>query len=101
MEPSFRQCIADLLDAGYSMSVYDRGELIVSASTDPAAILAAMATTETDWLYVGDRASDERVGWVRCIFGNDGPDVLRDYCANLEPVLTRAKIAPGKVAPSA
>jgi len=99
MEPPFKQCIADLLDAGYSVSVYDVGELIVNASTDPTTILTAMATIKTDWLYVCDHASGERIGWVRFILGTNGPDVIRDYTANLETVLTCAKSAPGKIAP--
>jgi hypothetical protein len=99
MEPSFKHCIVDLLDAGYSASVYDDGELIVKASIDLTAILAAMATTSKDWLYVCDRITGERVGWVRFILGNNGPDVIRDYTANLEPVLTCNKSAPGKIAP--
>jgi hypothetical protein len=47
-----KQCIADLLAAGWLVSVNDGEETTVLDSTDPETILAAMFTTDEDYLYV-------------------------------------------------
>jgi hypothetical protein len=81
-----KQCIADLLAAGYQVSVNDGEETTLHRSTSPDAILAAMFTTDEDWLHV--HTPDERLfGWVRFIYGNDGWDVINDYTVNLELVI--------------
>lgn len=81
-----RQAIADLLAAGYLIDVNDGEVTTVEGSGDPAVILAAMFTTDEDYLVakgVGSR------GWVRFIYGNDGWDVINDYTVNLAGALTR------------
>jgi hypothetical protein len=85
--------IKGLLDAGYNVSVFDGEETTVKRSTDAALILAAMFTTDEDYLYAGCAKTcheDRRHGWVRFIYGNDGWDVINDYTVNLEQALTAA-----------
>ena len=82
--------IADLLEAGFEVTVYDGEEETVVRSTDAGEIAAAMMTTDEDYLYVhspGDGAQHR--GWVRFVYGNDGPDVINDYTVNLEAVLRK------------
>jgi hypothetical protein len=83
-----KQCIADLLAAGYTISVHDGEETILLKSTEGDAIFAAMYTTDEDYLHVFSKAG-KPVGWVHFIYGNDGPDVINDYTASLEDALKR------------
>lgn len=88
-----KRCIGDLLKAGYSISVNDGEETTLRRSTDHRAIFAAMATTDEDWLcvhkaeqpiYPEDDDTRRSFGWVRFIYGNEGPYVINDYTTNLE-----------------
>jgi hypothetical protein len=94
------QAVADLLAAGYSISVNDGENTELVRSTDPAAIAGAMFSTDEDWLYVHGQdgkaiaAWDETgtrdcLGWVRFIWGNVA-DVLSDYSVSLEQHLKGA-----------
>lgn len=81
--------IKALLAAGYSLGVNDGEETTIHHSTDAKAIENAMFTTDEDWLLVFDKENtdhtDERGDWwVRFIYGNDGWDVINDYCTALE-----------------
>lgn len=86
-----RQCIADLLAAGFVVSVNDGEETTLAKSTDTAAIVAAMFTTDEDWFYLRDTrypdAPEGHHAWVRFIYGNSGWDVINDYTTNLEGAL--------------
>jgi len=91
-----KQCIADLLDAGFQVSVNDGEETTLKRSTDAEAIFAAMRTTDDDYLFVykpdapGDGSGEKGCfGWVRFIYGNSGWDVINDYSTNLEQALKR------------
>jgi len=82
------RCIHDLLAAGYSLSVYDGEETTLRRCTRPTVILAAMATTDEDYLLVHPLGANKpRIGWVRFIYGNAGWEVINDYTTNLETVL--------------
>ena len=82
------RCIHDLLAAGYSLSVNDGEETTLHRCTRPAVILAAMATTDEDYLLVRPLGTNTpRIGWVRFIYGNSGWDVINDYTTNLEAAL--------------
>lgn len=83
-----RRCILDLIEAGYTVSVYDGEEVTVKCSTKGTEILAAMMTTDEDYLFAMD-ANGKREGWVRFIYGNSGWDVINDYTVNLEDALKR------------
>lgn len=84
--------ITQVLAAGYSVSVNDCEETTLENSTDKAAILGAMFTTDDDRLYV-HRANEvypAHFGWAWFVYGNDGFDVISDYSTNLEPLMTAA-----------
>lgn len=85
-----KQCISDLLESGYVIGVNDGEETVLGRSKDAAAIFEAMDTTDEDYLLVYPAGKESRhCGWVRFIYGNDGPDVMNDYTTNLEQVLTK------------
>jgi hypothetical protein len=69
--------IGDALASGYRVSVNDGEETTVHHSTDPAAIGAAMGTTDEDRLVLHD-AVGIRIGWVLLIWGN-AEHVVSDY----------------------
>lgn len=87
-----KQCIADLLAAGFYVTMHDGEEDMVIRSRDADAIFAAMATTDEDYLFVSDKATgaaNKRAdcGWVRFIYGNSGPEVINDYTTRLEKTI--------------
>jgi hypothetical protein len=82
--------IADLLEAGFVITVNDGEEDVLLLSDDEEKIAAAMMSTDEDLLiaqHPSDKPEDKPRGWVRFIYGNDGPDVINDYTTNLEPYL--------------
>jgi hypothetical protein len=64
-----KRLVNDALAAGYLISVHDGEEVTVKRSSDKAAILAAMATTEADNLIFHNEA--DRIGSVHLIYGNE------------------------------
>jgi hypothetical protein len=87
-----RLIVLDAIAAGYSVSVNDGADLTVRASRNADAIVAALQTTDEDYLLIHDRdASEEPFGWVRLIYGNgDGSEVVNDSTTNLDSILARA-----------
>ena len=73
-----------LLDAGFSLGVNDGEEITIHHSRNIEDIKDALFTTDEDYLYVyrakGDRKDTRPDGWVRLVYGNDGWDVISDYC---------------------
>jgi hypothetical protein len=92
-----RAAIRGLLAAGFEVSVFDGEEEALPRTDNPGAILAAMMTTDEDYLIAHKPGAPNvrgGAGWVRFIYGNDGWDVINDYTVNLEAALTQAhKIA--------
>lgn len=87
------QVIKDAIAAGYTLGVYDGEEVTLRGSSDAAAVLGAMFTSDEDSILVYDSPApteDAPFGWVRFIYGNDGWDVIHDYTINLEPVMVEA-----------
>jgi len=68
--------VSDILAAGHVISVNDGEGFAIKRSADKAAILAALASTDSDTLVIRD-ASGERVGFVLLIWGN-GTDLISD-----------------------
>jgi len=68
--------IDDILAGGYQITVDDGEEHTLLASTDKAAILEHMQTTDEDRLWV--IKDGESLGWFWLIWGN-GIDLLSDY----------------------
>lgn len=83
--------IAAMYAAGYKVAV-DYGEESDDPganvhTADAASVLALMMNLDDAYLTVHDAADGERIGWVRFVYGNDGPDAINDYTVNLEDVL--------------
>jgi hypothetical protein len=90
-----------LLDAGFLLGVYDGGETTLRHSRSIEAVQAALFTTDEDYLLVYvDADQDDPLNvtlgedvlsdhWVRLVYGNDGWDVLCDWCDGdvLEPFI--------------
>ena len=72
--------VAALVARG-TVCVNDGEEVTLSRSTDAAAILAAMATTEADCL-IWRSIEGSKIGWFFIVYGN-GPDELIADCADV------------------
>jgi hypothetical protein len=81
------QAITDLLKAGFAITVNDGEDDVVEDSLDHNEVLDAMFSTDEDYLIVRKSPYVGSYGWVRFIYGNDGPDVINDYTTKLEEVL--------------
>lgn len=94
-----REAIRGLLADGFKVSVFDGEETVLKDSIDPAAIVAAMFSTDEDQFHVqrGAGAGTEK-GWVLFIYGNDGHDVIADNTVNIEPSLKGATELADKIA---
>lgn len=82
------EVINEALRMGHAISVNDGEETTLTHSRIAGDILAAMFTTDEDWLFIMDGVKD--IGWVRFIYGNDGYDVVNDYTTNLEELMRPA-----------
>lgn len=97
-----KKTIEVALAAGYMISVNDGEETTLVNCTDQKAILAAMFTTDEDYLYIHAKEihalnqlplrpsmpkSAGFFGWVYFVYGNDGWDVISDHTTNLEGLL--------------
>ena len=100
-----RQFVKDALAKGYLLAVslergYDIDEMLIASDDENKIMEAAFAGDEChifvqrkDDLPVED-GQVVSAGYVYCVFGNDGWDVISDYSTNLEELLTEAnKIA--------
>lgn len=92
-----KAAVTALIEAGFTVSVNDGGETVLTDSIDAKAIEAAMFSTEEDHLHV-TRVSDGLRGWVLFIYGNDGWDVIADHTVNIEEVLQPATDLADKIA---
>lgn len=73
-----RALIAYLLDAGCALSVHDGEETTLKGSTDAAAILAALGTTEADTLTAW-RADWKHWPSFWLIYGNGPGELIADH----------------------
>jgi hypothetical protein len=80
--------IDDGIAAGYTISVYDGEETVLTHSTDKEAILSAMFSTDEDILIFAKH--NKRVGYVNFVYGNSGWDVIADYSVKLEHLMANA-----------
>jgi hypothetical protein len=80
-----KRTVKDLLEAGYTLSVFDGEEESAMTSTDYKLLHDALLNTDQDFLNVW--VNGKRFGWVRFVYGNDGYDVISDYTVNLEDAL--------------
>lgn len=79
------QVIHDALAASYTLGVNDGEQTTITGSSDASAVLAAMFTSDEDWLLV--YREGKRIGWVRFVYGNYGWDVVSDYTTNLQHIM--------------
>jgi hypothetical protein len=82
-----RRLVKDVLAADHTISVYDGDDVTVTRSRNARAIMAAVMTTDLDWLFIHD-AGGKKLGTVSLVYGNDGWDVISDYSVSLEGLLT-------------
>lgn len=103
-----RRVIADLIAAGYALSVDngadgDEGNVrdYETLSRDPVKVFDRMFQTDEDYIFVWEakgakahyaaahsgKEEKGKVGWVRFIYGNSGWDVINDHTTNLSNVL--------------
>jgi hypothetical protein len=82
-----KRLVQSALAAGYAISVNDGEEITERRCTDVGRIMAAVMTTDEDYLHIHAAGQTHRFGWVRLIYGNDGWDVICDYTTNLEPLM--------------
>ena len=80
-----KRTVTDLIEAGYTLSVYDGENESAKTSTDYKLLHNALMETDEDFLNVWK--DGKRVGWVRFTYGNDGYDVISDYTISLEDAL--------------
>jgi hypothetical protein len=73
--------VGALLEAGYSISVYDGEETVLKKSTDADDIFMALGSTDIDVLNVL-RAASPRRGFVMLVWGND-VDVIHDWSGSV------------------
>jgi hypothetical protein len=76
----FSRVVKSALEKGLTLSVFDGEEYTVKNSAKYFEIMAEFSTTDEDYLVI--HQNDDKVGWVRFIYGNDGYDVISDYTAN-------------------
>jgi hypothetical protein len=69
------------LDLGFSISINNGEDWEIRKSTNSRKIMAAMFTTDEEYLVIHDEA-DKKRGWFFLVYGNDGWDLISDYSAN-------------------
>lgn len=87
-----RQCIAELLEAGFVLSVYDGGgPATVRRSADAAEIFAAMGTTDEDTLAATHPSGNPAFpsGAIYFVYGNEPGVVIADNSTKIEAFLTK------------
>ena len=74
-----RMLVNAALRDGYALSVNDGEEWTVNRSRNASEVLAALATTDGDYLrlWKGERT----LGWFMLVYGNadDGSELIADY----------------------
>jgi hypothetical protein len=80
-----------LAHGGLTLGVFDGEEHVVKYSDSYKAIMGAIMSVDDEYIMVYEKPanygpaskSGKRIGWVRLVYGNDGPDVISDYTTNL------------------
>lgn len=72
-----------LLDRGYSVSLYDfdGGEWLLKRSTNPAAILAAMGSTDSDTLRIYN-GNGGHIATFWLVYGNSPGELVSNHTDN-------------------
>jgi hypothetical protein len=89
-----RAFVKSALNEGCEISVYDGMDYPLKRSTDEAAIMKAIMSTDEDHLFVWK--GGVKIGFVSLVYGNDGWDVICDYSVNLEPLMADCRAVSDK-----
>ena len=83
--------VTDAIAQGYQVSVNDGEAWVVKRSTDNKAIMAALFSTDEDYIRIRKDGEETSVGTFTLVYGNDGWDVIADwsYSAETEAVMQR------------
>lgn len=83
--------VTDAIAQSYQVSVNDGEGWVVKRSTDSKAIMAALFSTDEDYIRIRKDGEETSVGTFTLVYGNDGWDVIADwsYSAETEAVMQR------------
>lgn len=76
-----------LIGRNWVIRVHDGEEFCTKRTTDPVVIQKAIMSTDEDYLFIYAAGEKERQGFIHCVYGNDGWDVLSDYSDFLSPLI--------------
>ena len=76
--------VTDAIALGYQVSVNDGEAWVVKRSTDSKAIMAALFSTDEDYIRIRKEGEEGSVGTFTLIYGNDGWDVIADWSYSAE-----------------
>ena len=76
--------VTDAIAQGYQVSVNDGEAWVVKRSTDSKAIMAALFSTDEDYIRIRKDGEQSSVGTFTLIYGNDGWDVIADWSYSAE-----------------
>lgn len=76
--------VTDAIAQGYQVSVNDGEAWVVKRSTDSKAIMAALFSTDEDYIRIRKEGEEGSVGTFTLIYGNDGWDVVADWSYSAE-----------------
>ena len=80
-----RKVVKNAIALGYTVSLYDGEEWTVRKSSNVAAVMDAVQSTDSDTLSF--RKDGEKVGSVWLVYGNSASEVIADY-SDVEEVQT-------------
>jgi len=85
------QVIDSALEAGdfIGLDTSDGEEIIEGFTKDRQVILDNVFSCDDARIYFS-KDGVKYYGWVMCVYGNDGTDVISDYTTNLEELLSKA-----------
>lgn len=89
-----RTFVKAALADGCDISVYDGEAFCLKRSTSEKDIMAAIMSTDEDYLVVGKFG--KKHGSVQLVYGNDGYDVISDYSISLEYLMPVVRAAEEK-----
>jgi hypothetical protein len=90
--------IDELLGRGFIINVDDGDGMLFKAATfNRQTIIDAVMNTDEDYLHAYKDGVKNGGGWVRLIYGNDGYDVISDYCVQLEPFMVQTQALADKL----
>lgn len=85
------KAVKDALDKGYLISIDNGGEdFELAHSADFKEIKKSLFLTDEERIYIEQKLPSISMGWIYCVYGNDGYDVISDYTTNLEELLKGA-----------